>query len=168
MLTSKNLSSHSWHNFPLNHSPHTVSAKWLEFLAGPPKLQHNRNCPQLPPPLLKTKWVQPKISPHQGRTQRSPPTSPPSITTLFSQAVTTCEAFPQAGHTGLINCRSLTTLSCPHSLNCLSLNPLLHLLLLPLQPQPHSCFSTCIVLISNRRAERVSTSLQVLANPHFG
>lgn len=154
-----------WHTFflfPLNHSPHTVSAKWLtKFLRGPPKLQHNRNCSQPPPPPPSRNKLEPWIFPHQGRTQRNPPTSPPSITSLFFQAVTTCKAFPQAEHMDLINCRSLTTLSCPNSLNCLYLNPLLHLLLLPPQPRPHSCFPTCIVLTCDRdrTSEHKPTSL---------
>lgn len=77
---------------------------------GPWRLQHNRN-PNRPPFPLPSPL---RISPHQGWRQRNPPTSPPSITTPFVQAVTTCKAFPQAEHMGLINCRSLTTLSCPN------------------------------------------------------
>lgn len=92
---------------------------------------------RLPSPMRNK--LEPRILPHQGWIQRNPPTSPPSITSLFFQAVTTCKAFPQAEHMDLIKCRSLTTLSCPNSLHCLCLSPLLHLLLLPLQPQPHSC-----------------------------
>lgn len=38
---------------------------------------------------------------------------------LFLQAAATCKAFPQAQHTGLINCRSLTRLSCSNSLELL-------------------------------------------------
>lgn len=75
------------------------------------------------PPSPPRNKLEPWILPHQGRTQRNPPTSPPSITSLFFQAVTTCKAFPQAEHMDLIKCRSLTTLSCPNSLNCVLSQP---------------------------------------------
>lgn len=119
LLTPKDLSRHSWHTLflvHLNHSPHTVIAKLLKLLKGPLKLQHNRNCTEIPPSPLTRNKLELWILHHQGRTQRNPPTSPPSITSLFFQAVTTCKAFPQAEHMGLINCRSLTTLSCPNNL----------------------------------------------------
>lgn len=150
-------SGHSWHtffNFLLNHSRRTVFAKWLKFLRGPPEASAQQKLLSAPSPRLETNAVHSRISPHQGRTQRNPPTSPPSITTLFFQAVTTYKAFPQAEYMDQVNCRSLTTLSCQNSLNCLCLNPPRpHLLLLPLQPNPHSCFPTWIVLISNRTSE---------------
>lgn len=133
---------------------------WQSSSEGPQSYSTTETALSPPPPPSRNK-LEPWIFPHQGRTQRNPPTSPPSITSLFFQAVTTCKAFPQAEHMDLINCRSLTTLSCPNSLNCLYLNPLLHLLLLPPQPRPHSCFPTCIVLTCDRdrTSEHKPTSL---------
>lgn len=134
---------------------------WQRSLEGPQSCSTTDTALSSYPPRLQTKWVQPWISPHsRSRTQRNPPASSPSITTLFFQAVTTYKAFPQAEHKDLINCRSLTMLSCPNRLNCLCLHPLLHLLSLPFQPQSHSCFPTCAVLISNHG---VRTSLQTWA-----
>lgn len=98
-------------SFSLNHSPQYCQCQMAEVPQRAPKATAQQKLLSAPSPLTRNK-LEPWILPHQGRTQRNPPTSPPSITSLLFQAVATCKAFPQAEHMDLINCRSLTTLSC--------------------------------------------------------
>ena len=152
--------------FALN--PHTVSAKRPRFLKGPPELQHNRNCSRPPARLTSKQTGAVDSSPSWSNTKKSPYQPSTHTTSLLVQAVTACKAFPQAEHMDLIKCRSLTMISCPNSPNCLCLNPPLHLLLLPLQPE-QSCFPTCMFfffLTYLTTTGQVRTSLQQWGSQH--
>ena len=108
-------------------------------------------------------------SPSWSNTKKSPCQPSTHTTSLLVQAVTTCDAFPLAEHMDLIKCRSLTMISCPHSPNCLCLNPPLHLLLLPLQPEQR-CFPTCMFFFFFSyltTTGQVRTSLQLWGSQHY-
>lgn len=144
LLTPEDLTRPSWHSlFSLCSKSSYCQCQTAEVpQRAPPSYSTTETAlTPLSPDSKQTGAVD--SSPSWSNTKKSPCQPSTHTTSLLVQAVTTCEAFPQAEHMDLIKCRSLTMISWPNSPNRLCLNPLLHLLLLPLQPE-QCCFPTCM------------------------
>ena len=119
LLTSKDVNRHIWTTFSL--IPYKLSYCQCQMADRDPhrapKATAQQKLLSTPSPPTRNKLGAAETSSAaRAEDKRNPPSSPPSTATLFFQAVTTCEAFPQAEHKDLINCRSMAMLSCPNSL----------------------------------------------------
>lgn len=80
-------------SFSLNHSLQYCQCQMAEVPQKAPKATAQQKLLSAPSPRLETNWSC-GFLPTRIEHKETPPTSPPSITSLFFQAVATCKAFP--------------------------------------------------------------------------